>query len=367
MRGWISIDRLDFTRRTVSVSVDSRTHEAALQHLDEFLEQCRSRGLRRIAVAFTERERDERAQLTRLLARHNGVEERRRVAPKPRGATAWSCTTTASDEGARIEYSLRIDDIGSALDRTTTAAILIGCAADLDQTTSAHLRLAMYELAINSVEHGEYSNGAPEIRIAVRVSRARTWLYYMDNGALFVTGKHMHMDITDKIAHRDKRGLGLYILNKLAHSIEYKRLQDWNVTTLNFETKKDQTTPSYRRPAMDGINIDTQPSKLPGTVIVKPVGSIDSGTTQTVEAHFDSLIAQNTKCIVVDFSQVDFISSAGVGILLGTVSLLRGNGGDLVFMNLPGHIEEVFDIINLGSFFRTIDSIDELEKVGQKK
>ncbi|MDH3198484.1 MAG: anti-sigma factor antagonist [Candidatus Krumholzibacteria bacterium] len=367
MRGWIRIDRVDFTRGAVSLSVDSRGHDAALEHLDELLEQCRSRGLTRIAVAFAERERSERALLDYLLARHGAVVERRRPARRPRGADAWSSTARVSGEAATVEYSLRLDNLATALDRTTTAAILIGCASDLDQTTRSHLRLAMYELAVNSVEHGEFQNDAPEIRIAVRVSRARAWLYYMDNGALFVTGKHMHMDIADKIAQRDKRGLGLYILNKLANTIEYKRLQDWNVTTLVFEAKEERTTQSYRRPAMEGIAIETQPCNLPGTVIVKPAGSIDSATTAILEAHFDALIAQNTRRIVIDFAQVDFISSAGVGILLGTVSLLRSEGGDLVFTNLPGHIEEVFDIINLKSFFRTIDSIDELEAVEQKK
>jgi anti-sigma B factor antagonist len=367
VRGWIHIDRLDFARRSVSLSVEFRGDGRALVHLDELLELCRARGLTRIAVAYTRRERVDGARLDGLLERHGAVVERRRLAPQPHGAAAWSCTARGSGEVATVEYNLRLGNIATALDRTTTAALLIACACDLDQTTSSHLRLAMYELAVNSAEHGEFETGAPEIRIAVRVSRAAVRLYYMDNGALFVTGKQMHMDIADKISQRDKRGIGLYILNKLADSLEYKRLQDWNVTTLTFEAREGRTTQPYRRPAMEGISIKTLPCKIPHTVIVKPTGSIDSTTTQLVESHFDSLIAQDTKRIVVDFSEVDFISSAGVGILLGTVSLLRGDGGDLVFMNLPGHIEEVFDIINLKSFFRTIAGVDELEEVEQNK
>ena len=367
MSGWIHIDRLDFARRSVSLSMDFRGHDEALVHLDHLLELCRSRRLTRIAVAYTRREQVDGSRLDGLLERHGAVVERRRLVPRPHGAAAWSCTARGDGEVATVEYNLRLSNIASAPEQITTAAILIGCACDLDQTTSSHLRLAMYELAVNSVQHGEFGNGAPEIRIAVRVSRAVVRLYYMDNGALFVTGKHMHMDIADKISQRDRRGLGLYILNKLTDALEYKRLQEWNVTTLTFEAKEGRKTQSHRRPAMEGISIKTLPCKIPDTVIIKPAGSIDSATTQVVEAHFDSLIAQNTKRIVVDFSEVDFISSAGVGILLGTVSLLRGGGGDLVFMNLPGHIEEVFDIINLKSFFRTISSIDELEEVEQNR
>jgi len=367
VRRWIRIDRLDFTRRAILLSVDSRRHPSALEHMDELLELCRSRGFTRIAVAFSARDRGERKLLDYLLARHGAVAERRRSSAASKGGAAWSCAERVDEGAANIEYNLRIRDMATAFDRATTAAILIGCAADIDPSTRGHLRLAMYELAVNSVEHGEFDEAAPELRIAVRVTAQNVWLHYMDNGALFVTGKHVHMDVAAKIAQNDKRGLGLYILNKLADAIDYKRMQEWNVTTLNFLMKETPTTRSYRRPVMDGITMEVKPCKIPGTVVVKPVGSIDSTTTQVVEQQFDALMAQDTKCIVVDFSQVDFISSAGVGILLGTVSLLRGNGGDLVLMNLPGHVEEVFDIINLKSFFRTVDSIEALEAIEQNK
>jgi anti-sigma B factor antagonist len=66
---------------------------------------------------------------------------------------------------------------------------------------------------------------------------------------------------------------------------------------------------------------------------------------------------------VIDFTEVDFVSSAGVGIFLGTVSKLRSAGGDLFFMRVPQQIQEVFDIINLKSHFRTIENIEQLETV----
>jgi anti-sigma B factor antagonist len=97
-----------------------------------------------------------------------------------------------------------------------------------------------------------------------------------------------------------------------------------------------------------------------GAVILRPVGSIDAAAAPILESHFMNLCDQDTNTIVIDFSKTDFISSAGIGIFLGSVSLLRESRGDLVFMNVPGHVDEVFDIINLKSFFTTIESLDQL-------
>ena len=43
----------------------------------------------------------------------------------------------------------------------------------------------------------------------------------------------------------------------------------------------------------------------------------------------------------------------------------RVKKGDLILMSMPKHIEEVFDIINLGSFFVSINSVEEIGTVGQ--
>ncbi|MDH5627533.1 MAG: STAS domain-containing protein, partial [Candidatus Krumholzibacteria bacterium] len=62
-----------------------------------------------------------------------------------------------------------------------------------------------------------------------------------------------------------------------------------------------------------------------------------------------------------DMSEVDFISSAGVGLFLGTVSQLRTTGGDLIFTGMLPAILEVFEIINLSAYFRIVPSLEALE------
>jgi len=118
---------------------------------------------------------------------------------------------------------------------------------------------------------------------------------------------------------------------------------------------------------MDGITVEMIPTDHAGTVVLKPIGSIDSSTTHVLESQIKSAMDQQNNRIVIDFSGTDFISSAGLGIFLGTVSLLRNRGGDLLFMKVPDHIAEVFDIINLQSYFVTVESIDDIATVEQRQ
>jgi anti-sigma B factor antagonist len=109
--------------------------------------------------------------------------------------------------------------------------------------------------------------------------------------------------------------------------------------------------------------VELVPSGVDGVSVLRPVGSIDANAAPILESHFEKLCAQGIKHVVVDFSKSDFISSAGIGIFLGTVSLLRETGGNIYFMDVPSHIDEVFELINLKSFFKSVDSVADLESV----
>ncbi|MCK4775522.1 MAG: STAS domain-containing protein [Candidatus Krumholzibacteria bacterium] len=114
---------------------------------------------------------------------------------------------------------------------------------------------------------------------------------------------------------------------------------------------------------MSDFSVDLVSCAVEGVAILRPVGSIDAAAAPILESYFKSLYEKNAKRIVIDFSKTDFISSAGIGIFLGSVSLMRESGGDILFMNVPTHIDEVFDLINLKSFFSVLENIDQIDKV----
>jgi anti-anti-sigma factor len=77
--------------------------------------------------------------------------------------------------------------------------------------------------------------------------------------------------------------------------------------------------------------------------IVGIAGSLDSGTSPEAQKSLDSVVA-TAKKVALDFSQLDYISSAGLRVLLGAAKQLRAKGGTLGMFGLNQSVREVFDI-----------------------
>ena len=95
--------------------------------------------------------------------------------------------------------------------------------------------------------------------------------------------------------------------------------------------------------------------------IVAIGGSLDSTTSPEAQKSLDAVVA-GAKKVVLDFSGLDYISSAGLRVLLGAAKQLRASGGKLGMFGLNQSVKEVFEI----SGFSTILSIyqSEAEAIG---
>ncbi len=97
--------------------------------------------------------------------------------------------------------------------------------------------------------------------------------------------------------------------------------------------------------------------------LVKTEGRIDSNTAPELRDTFEAITNDGRFRIVFDMSEVTFISSVGVWVLLETQKTCkRYNRGDLVISNVNEKIQHTLDLAGLLSFFRIYD--DVLEAVG---
>ncbi len=67
-------------------------------------------------------------------------------------------------------------------------------------------------------------------------------------------------------------------------------------------------------------------------------GRLDAAQAAKAEAFMDELDGART----LDFAQLEYISSAGLGILLKTQKRLAASGGALKIINVNNHIHDVF-------------------------
>ena len=98
-----------------------------------------------------------------------------------------------------------------------------------------------------------------------------------------------------------------------------------------------------------------------GVFVVSPTGLIDSDTYFELENKVDSILSSHPNVIVFDMQGVNYISSAGLGVILKAKKILSENAGNLCMVNLTKNVKKVFDMINAlpeQDIFATVEELD---------
>ena len=100
-------------------------------------------------------------------------------------------------------------------------------------------------------------------------------------------------------------------------------------------------------------------STVGDVTIVAPKGSIDINTRAILKEALDGLIDTGRTVVLVDFSSVDFITSTGLGVLLGFAKRVEEVDGKFALCSLSDDIRSVFDTVGFTSFFAIHQSTKE--------
>ena len=79
-------------------------------------------------------------------------------------------------------------------------------------------------------------------------------------------------------------------------------------------------------------------------IVVAPVGRIDSTTSGTLDARLQELSKAGERRIVIDFDGVDYISSAGLRVMLTLAKRTRDQHGALALCGLEDAVRQVFEL-----------------------
>jgi anti-sigma B factor antagonist len=92
--------------------------------------------------------------------------------------------------------------------------------------------------------------------------------------------------------------------------------------------------------------------------VVKVTGRVDSATSPQLAEEIAKINDAGRYKIVMDFTELDFISSAGLRVLIATLkNCRRYNRGDLALAGMPENIHSVFDLAGFTSIFKIYDDV----------
>jgi anti-anti-sigma factor len=95
------------------------------------------------------------------------------------------------------------------------------------------------------------------------------------------------------------------------------------------------------------------------TVVITTGSSLDNNNAHEM---VDAILAAQSRgfaTIVIDMRALEFLSSAGVGAILGTVEASREAGGDIVLCNASRNIMHVFSVLDLAEFLTIKETRDQ--------
>jgi anti-sigma B factor antagonist len=94
-----------------------------------------------------------------------------------------------------------------------------------------------------------------------------------------------------------------------------------------------------------------------GTVTILDLnGELDAHTASELEAAIQKCKDDQQYQIVVNGGQLQYISSAGLGVFMAYIEEVRDNGGDIKIAALQPKVFNVFDLLGFPMLFDIVDN-----------
>ena len=105
--------------------------------------------------------------------------------------------------------------------------------------------------------------------------------------------------------------------------------------------------------------MDISSRQIDQSTVISIKGSIDALTADQVTHHFDEELDNGNTRLVVDLSEVDFVSSAGLRAMLASLKQSRRTGGDLCLAGPQPDVERILKMSGFTSILKTYASVNE--------
>jgi serine/threonine-protein kinase RsbW len=210
------------------------------------------------------------------------------------------------------------------------------------------LHVALDELLRNTLTYGFPERGDGEVTVEVELRADRVSVTLTDDGSPFDPFAVSAPDTTLPVEQQRIGGLGIHLVRRMMDEVSYRRTADRNVVVLAKRLPGGMTAAQSGGKSMD---ITTRARN--DVTVVAFAGNLDSITSPQAQQALDAVLAGGVKKVVVDFTGLDYISSAGLRVLLGTAKRLKGVGGALRLFGLNETVREVFQISGFSTILAT--------------
>lgn len=96
--------------------------------------------------------------------------------------------------------------------------------------------------------------------------------------------------------------------------------------------------------------------------VVKPSGILDNLTTQKLRQDIDDLLSSGANTILVDFQDVTFMNSSGLGALVAILKNVRAQNAQLFLCSLSEQVKMIFALTKMDRIFQICENPSDFEQ-----
>jgi anti-anti-sigma factor len=112
------------------------------------------------------------------------------------------------------------------------------------------------------------------------------------------------------------------------------------------------------------ISIKTSGIKTMSSIvkIVQPSGILDGVSVNQLRREISDIVESGANIVLVDFQDVTFMNSSGLGALVSTLKVVRSAGAELFLCSLSDQVKIIFQLTKMDRVFKTLANRDEFEQ-----
>ena len=223
--------------------------------------------------------------------------------------------------------------VPASLDSLATISAFITDAtarAGMDDHAAWQVQLAVDEASTNIIQHGYEQAAHGEIELAWQIDSDTLIVTLRDRGRSFNPDDVPAPDISSPLEERQAGGLGLFLMGRLMDSVEFE-----------FDDTQGNLLKMVKR-----IGVTGSPAQL-----FELAGRLDAVGSQAAIARVYAAISAGARNVLLDMSQVTFLSSSGLRALLLVRKELLAQSGELRLCALKPQVWEVFTLTGFTQVF----------------
>jgi len=228
-------------------------------------------------------------------------------------------------------------------------------AAGFDERGVYHCQLAVDEWCTNIVQHGYEAHGEDDgiIEVNCQSEADRMTITIIDDSPPFDPTLLADPNMNGSIEERQPGGLGWYLVKKIMDRVVYEYVDRHN----RLEMVKMIHPGTY---SLRAHQVTYPAHELRGHLwVITPNGRLDSATGPVLEATLNAQFDLKHYRMIVDFSEVSYLSSGGLKVLLAASKKIRNQHGALALAALTPRVCEVFTISGFDALFQITETVQD--------